>query len=418
MIQSSVPYTPGHAVGEYYGYPIYTTSTYLQPGRTYRFSFKVLMVNGVGDKYGLSILTGLAADKRYWVTDFLNPIRQALGPNYVYTYEYTVPSAFTSALPVYLCAINKFGGSPGTPSVTVVIDDLKIELLGQFTRAPLQGCTLDAAINAILIQHQGEDSSVYSSADAQAIQNNTIVPVTYPYGYIFGLRYVEPPNVVNAMQEALDVFGAVMFEDENNQIRFRVLTDPALGTPVALFNESNVDADSVSIRADDAPGLTTLFGARPNCDPNADNDFVSDPAIVTPATKAALMGECQFSVTATTQPAQEYAAARGAPRFNTRFDDQTQCLTEGNRVNGIWSQRYIDGGLSGLSSGKRRIVTFTALFEGLTLGAGPSVQPQQLYYNDVVTVDLPKLGLDAVPGAVISTELFPFAGKITLEVMV
>jgi hypothetical protein len=365
-------------------------------------------------------MTGLADDPRYWVTDFREPVTIPGGrppPNSVFTYEYTVPSTVGTALPIYLCVISQFGGgAPSTPSCTVVIDDLKVELLGQFTRAPLSGVTLDDAMNAILVQHQGEDTSVYSSADAQALQNATVVPVTYPQGYVFGLRYTEPPNVCDAMQTALDTFGAVMFEDADNQIRFRRLTDPALGTPVVQFDTSNVDPDSISIRPDEALGLTTKFWARPNCDPNADNDFVSDRAIVTPATKEALMGLGQYNVESTVNPAAEYAAAKGAPRFLTRFDDPTQCLTEGNRVNSIWAQKDINGVLS---SGKKRIVTLTAFFENLSLGVSPLVvQPQQLYYNDVALINLPKHGLTNVQGAVISTELFPFAGKITVEVLI
>jgi hypothetical protein len=428
MIQSNVPYTPGHAVGEWYGYPVYTSSTYLQPGRTYRFSFKILNCLGqFPENYGLAILTGLADDKRYWVTDYRQPLHApASAPAYrfTYVYEYTVPASFP-ALPIYLCAISKFGGaSPSTAGVNIVIDDLRVELLGQFTRAPLSTVTLDGAMNAILVQHQGEDDNVYSSADAQAIQSATIgtggdTGLAIDEGYVWGLRYTEPPNVVNAMQTALDQFGAVMFEDEDNQIRFRRLTDPADGTPVAQFDESNVDPDSISIVADEALGLTTLFGARPNCDPNAENDFVSDPGIVTPATRAALMGPAQYNITATVKPAQEYAAAEGAPRFITRLDSPTQCLAEGNRNVSIWSQKYADGGLSGLSSGKRRLVTFTAFFDGMTLGVAPyTTQPHQLYYNDVVLLNLPDVGLDNVQGAVLSTELFPFAGKITIEALV
>jgi hypothetical protein len=372
---------------------------------------------GTSSSYGLAIMTGFADDPRYWITDFRSPVSITFGQAQTFTYEYTVPSTLSTALPIYLSVISQFGGTaPTTASCTVVIDDLKVELLGQFERAPLRGCSLDAAMNAILVQHQGEDSSVYSSSDAQAIQSATVTPVTYPEGYIFGLRYTEPPNVCDAMQTALDQFGAVMFEDAQNVIRFRRLTDPSTGTPVVQFDTSNVDPDSISIRPDEALGLTTKFWARPNCDPNAENDFVSDTAIVTPATKAALMGPGQFNVEATVSLAAEYAAAQGAPRFLTRLDDPTQCLAEGNRVGGIWAQKRVNGTLT---NGKRRIVTLTAFFEGLSLGVGSLVvQPQQLYYNDVALINLPKHGLTNVQGAVISTELFPFAGKITVEVLV
>jgi hypothetical protein len=420
QITSFVPYIPNHAVGEYYGYPVATTSVYLQPGRTYRFSFRLLAAISSNPDAGLAILTGLADDPRYWVTDFRQPLTTVAGTppqSFLYTYEYTVPSTFT-ALPIYICAISKVGGGapPTAQGVFVVIDDLKVELLGQFVQAPLATVTLDAAMKNMLVTHQGEPASIYSSADAQAIQNGTIVPVQYPYGYIWGVRFNEAPNVVDAMQTALDVFGAVMFEDATNTIRFRVLTDPTLGTPVVQFDTSNVDPNSLSIRADDAPCLTTFYSARPNCDPNQESDFVSDTGIVTPATRAALMGPGQYNITSTVQPAAQYAHAKGAPRFNTRHDDPTLCLKEANRVVSIWSQQYVNGTLS---NGKRRIVTLTAFFDGLSLGVSPLVvQPQNLFYNDVALINLPRLGLANVQGAVISTELFPFAGKITVEVLI
>lgn len=420
MIQSQVPYTPTATFGVYYGYPLISTATYLQPGRTYRFSFKLLACIGSGNKMGFAIMTGLNDDPRYWVTDYHNPLTVPQGQpptDYVWTYEYTVPANFTGGLPIYLCAISQFtGAAPTTLSCTVVIDDLKIEQLGQFLQAPLATATLDGAFKNILVTHQGESPLVYSSADAQAIQNATIVPVTYPYGYIWGMRFTEAPNVFNALQTACDVFGAIMAEDAFNVIRLRVLSAPALGTPVVQFDKSNVDPDSVSIVADDAPSLTTKFSARPNCDPNQDGDFVSDRGIVTLATKAALMGAGQYNITSTVKPAAEYSAADGAPRFNTRHDDPALCLKEGNRVVSIWSQQYANGVLS---NGKRRKVTLTALFDGLSLGVSPLVvQPQNLFYNDVALINLPELGLNNVQGAILSTELFPFAGKITVEVLI
>jgi hypothetical protein len=412
---SSVPLNPV-GVGYYFGYPITHSTFTFQPGRSYRVSFTILGITGSEPgQYGFQIVAGATTNSAYAVSDFL----KITG---TFAYEFTVPQA-AGALPLILWLISQTGGTPPVGAAVVDIDDVKVEQLGQFERAPLQGCNLTSVFGEILTNHQGELTSIYSSTDTDAVHATTVVPVTYPYGYIWGLRFTEPPNVADALQLACDQYGAVLFEDASNVIRTRILTDPATGTPVALFDTTNVDPDSVTIVADNAPSLTTLGGARPNCDPNADNDFVSDTAIVTPATKEALKGTSQFEFSATVQPAQEYLSAQGAPRFHMRHDDQSLALTELNRVVSIWGQKYINGALQ---NGKRRIVTFTAEFDGLSIGAGTSgtggaiagVAPHQIYYNDVVQINLPKLGLNYVNGAVIATELFPFAGKITLDVLI
>lgn len=421
-ITSRVPYAPQAANPYYFGYPLKTTANYLLPGRTYNISFQLqaCLGNSVSAGYGLALLTGLVRDARYWITDFAHPLnfpQVGVNGNVTYSYQYTVPATFPSALPIYICVVSRAnGGVPSTPqeAAVVVIDNLHVQLLGQYNATPMIGASLNNFMGALFNTRCGEPG-IFSAPDCNSID----VASSYATGsrYQLGRRWNDQPNVMDAMQEWLDNYCAVAFTDETNKVRVRRFIAPELGTPVALFNSSNIDltnAENFSLVPDQIPGLTNQIGARRNCDPMVDSDFVSDDIVIPRGQREQFKRISQFPLTSAVTLAAEYQFALGQFRFESLFDDPAQAIAELNRVMAIWKPQ-IDA--SGNVTTKRSRVTFKANYSDLVLGAGPSVAPQSLYPLDCITIDLPSKGLNAVPATIMSIQVFPFSRRCEIEAM-
>jgi len=412
VISSTVPYAPV-GVGYYYGYPLLYNTTILLPGRTYRISFALLAATGDWrENFGFAIIAGAADDPRYWITPYRAPLKT---PG-VYAYDFTIPPN-VGALPFILYCISKFGGIAPNGSATVTIDDLKVELLGQYANAQLLGGTLDGMLKDVFVKHHNVPATVFSSADAQALQ---AIGATsdFPGGYVWGVHKFDPPNTADLIREVMDIWCGDAYEDEFNVIRLDRLIAPEDGTPIALIDDTVIDLDdptAFSMTNDPAKALTLLFGARRNNDPNDAGTLVSvDSPLVDAVRRQQLSETSQFHVDATVKPANEYTFARGNPRFHTLFDDPTQCLAEGNRVVGMFSERLFQGALL---SGKRALVSVKCKYSGLAFGAGPTCQPQKVYPFKVVTLSSAKFKISK-PGVVLVTELAPFVRRLSLELLV
>jgi hypothetical protein len=412
VITSTVPYAPV-AVGYYYGYPLQYGTTIMLPGRTYRVSFTLLAATGDWrENFGFAIIAGAADDPRYWITPFRAPLKT---PG-VYAYEFTIPQNF-GALPFFLYCISKFGGIAPNGSASVTIDDLKVELLGQYQNAPIFGGSLDGFCREVFVKHFNAPASTWSSADAVALQ---AIGTTsdFPGGYNWGIRKFDPPNGADLLQEVLDLWGGAPYEDEFNVIRMDRLIAPEDGTSIALIDDTVLDLDdpsAFSMTNDPAKALTILFGARRNNDPNDEGTLVSaDSPLVDPARRQALSETSQYHVEATVKPANEYTFARGNPRFHTLFDDPTQCASEGNRIVRIFSERLFQGALL---SGKRSLVSIKCKYQGLVFGAGPTCQPQKVYPLKVVTLSSAKFKITKL-AVVLVTDHAMFARRLSLELLV
>jgi hypothetical protein len=427
-ITSRVPYNPGAIVGGYYGYPVPLATAILQPGRTYRITLKIKQSTGatVGGTYGFAMLTSLVDDSRYWITPFHDFLTWTSGGGLnTYTYQYTVPSTLTAPLPIYLClasAIDDLAGAPTSNIASISLDDVVVELLGQFTSAPLVGMTLTQAFTEILVVRCDEPAGIFSLADTQAIDAAT--------GILIGLEYDEQPNVLKMLQDAADAYGAVVFEDENGVIRVRRFIDPRYGTPVAKFDRSRINGDEKAtlVLADNAIGLTTSLGCRPNQVPfsgagdfKTTSDFVTDEA-VSLSQREAWSAEAQIEFESNVWPAQEYAFANGAKRFVLPIDDPEMAIPEGNRVLRMFAPDapglptppgQIGSQLSGTTAGKGKLIQFEANYNNDgTVGGELTIAPQRLYPCDVIIFHEPSLGFINTPVAVLSTSNFFVDGRL------
>ncbi len=423
QITSNVPYNTA-TTPNLLGYPVLLNSTPLLPGRTYRFSFRIVSGIGAtvgGGMYGLQLLAGYTTDPRYAITPpglFLSYAQSGTGGNNIYSWQYTVPASLTSNLGIYLCVSSVVGtvSVPTSNQAIIVIDDLQVELVGQFVSAPLTGMTMTQAFTEVLVKRAGEAAAIFSSVDTAAIDAAT--------GILIGLRYEEQPNILQMLQDICDAFGAVCFEDENGIIRVRRMTDPRLGTPIAAFDTSCINGDDKSfiVSSDNAQGLTTSFGCRPNQTPfSGTGDFVTDLELVGIGQRDAWQRPCQINFESAVRPAQEYAHAVGAARRILPIDDPDKASAEANRVMRLFAPDTPGlptppgqiGTASSSAAGKGKFVQFEAFYDS-ALGIGPSVQPQQLYPCDVVTLTVPSKGFNATPLSVMSTEHFPADNRIVI----
>lgn len=404
--------------GSYLGYPVLLDTAPLQPGRTYRITFSLLYSLGTPDPYGneghgFFILTKMSRDKRYWVTPHLDPLRVPLAGGRQFTFLYTVPPTELSALGLYLCCASGTNSQtpPTTAGATCVIDDLRVQLLGQYVALPLDGMTLTEAFREILVRRAGEPEGIFSAADTQAIDDET--------GIRIGARWTEQPSSIRAMlQEIADTYGAVLYTDRYNVIRVRRFRDaerPGV-TPVA-----DVKAMIDRIDPDEAPYLTTSFGARRNCEPFAPGDFVTDTAGVPPTQREAWSTLSQFHFTTSARPSSEYSFAIGGPWFHLLCDELAPARALAEEIVGMYAPRRVsDQGLAATApeqrlSGKRKRARFTVLHGGDTMGSQYTIDPCDLAYGDVIEVTMP-IGTDITTTttramSVEEWEIYPFAGK-------
>lgn len=371
-------------------------------GRSYRITFRLVAavandptIGGPGNRGGFMLRTALSNDPRDAVTSHGVAIQTpSLSTGVVYSIDFTAPLG--DPRPVYLIAVASSGltAGSGTGICYIDIENVKIELLGQFVSLPLDSIGPTALMQDILVDIEGEDPSVFSSADTDAIFAAA--------GFGIGIRREDTPNLLDLMTEIADQYGAVLFTDELGQIRMRRFLMPEdAGAIVASFSRANVDLKSVRIYPAEAPGLTTQFWCRPNCTPFADGDLVSDTDVVTPAMRAAFKDVGQFSFSTSAQTAREYIRRVDAQRRLLLVDDLAPAKAEAERVVAQMAR-------------KRMVCEFVATFERMTLGLGPTVKPHQLYPVDKILVDLPEFDLPSTLMRVIDTAPQSLGGKITI----
>ena len=380
----------------------------LEAGSSYRISFKLERYSGsqstnttgvgfilrsdiTGPIYGAGAISG-----RY-------PLTAPQFGSQPYTFVYTVPPGADRK--VYALAI----GDPTRDDIFIGFSSLKIEKLGEYVEAPVTGITLADYFTEILKNRAGEESTVWDSTDLEAIDAAT--------GYLFGVHFDDQPNILEALRMPLDSFCATMFTDADGVIRTRRLTDPAEGSVVADFDETNVDRP-VRISVDSAQQLTTLIGARRNWSVFGDADFVSDELVVPLDVRERYKRTSQFQQTSSVNPAGQYSHAIGAPVFDSLLDDADDAQTEIDRVVSLYAWHLNADG--SVHNGKRRFVRFTARFDDqASVGAATKIAARDLLIGDVVSLSYPGNGdtpkFDDTRLFVSSVELFPFAQKITIE---
>lgn len=393
---------PWYPAGSKFGDYLELDTAPLIPGRSYRLTYRLVaavssepLQGGPGRRGGLMLRTALNDDPLDAITTHAVAIQSPSGPATNRAIDFTVPPG-GSPRSLFIIATASSGSSAGSATGIGYIDmsDIRVELLGQFVSLPLESVSPTDLFTDILVEIEGEDPSVFSSDDLDAIFAAA--------GYGIGIRKEDTPNISEMLVEILDQYGAVPFEDEFGVIRARTFLMPEdPGDIVATFSRANVDLKSVRIFPITAPGLTTQFEYRQNCTPFADGDLVSDTDLVTPAMRAAYKGRGQFQFSASVQPAQEYAKRIGAARRLLLVDDGVAARSAAERV---VAQMTV----------KRMACEFTATFQGMKLGLGPTVKPQQLYPVDKILVDLPELGLPATTMRVLERAPRVLGGLITI----
>ena len=396
---SSVPYNPVGSNDFYYGYWIKYPGI-LDPGASYRLTLNLRLVIGGNAtpqfKYGLAALWDLSPFPAAWITPYKEPLTVPLGQNQTLTFGFTIPRSVTSNKDLYLTAIPYFSGTAPSP-INVLADfkSVKLERLGEYVIAPLDGITVKDAFTEILVNREKEDPSIFSAADCEAIDAET--------GYRLGFRYTDVPNVLQVLQDIADQVGAAIFTDAQGVIRIRRLTDPRKGTPSFALSEANVVSASVRQYSDDGKSFTTLVWARPNCEPFGAGDFVTDTVLVPAEVRARYQGPAQYSIQSTVNVAHQYEASKSASRKLLRIDDPGQAQDEINR---IARDLFID---------KAIYLSVDVLFDGNSVGlADLKKLAHEIYYGDIAEVSLAALGLSETPAVVTATELFPAQGRINL----
>ena len=396
IITARTWYPPSSQYGDY----LVTNTDPLLAGRSYRLTLSTVVIGfsppilgGNGVTGGFMVRTALSDDPADAVTAHGVPVTVPSGYRNTFSIEFTVPLGASRDL--YLMAIASSGFTDGSANGNGSVEffGVKLELLGQYIDLPLQGITCLDAFTEILVNRAGADPSVFSADDCAAVDGQA--------GYTIGLRWEDPPNILDALTEIADAFGAIVFTDQFGVIRVRRWESPDTGDVIAAFDRSCIDPDSIRIYDDDAPGLTNLFAGKPNCTPFGASDFVSDTDTVSAATRAAYQAPAQFFFTASERPAQQYIGAVGAGRRILPIDDNDAARAEGNRVNGMFEV-------------KRKWVQFDVLFEGHMIGVGTQVSVEQLLPADLVTLDIPELGLNVQRVRVRAPQPYPLGGKLTI----
>lgn len=386
-------YTPWVSNSVYMGEWVKVGGAPLLAGRSYRLSLRLTQATswpsgGSAPPGGLMVRMGDGTGPSNLPADAISAhgvaIAQAdVGGGRVYTFDFRVPVGADRSLYLIAACPNYLNGIS-----YVAVRDLRVELLGQYIDLPMDGISVEDAFTEILVERAGEDAAIFNAADCAALD---------ALGYVTGFRWEDAPNILDALSDIADTYGAVLYTDAAGVIR---VTRLVKGTPVARFDAGSVQDGTVRIAADPAAGLTTAFAGRPNCTPFGDADFVTDTAIVTPARKAALTSDAQILLSAGTGVAGEYSAAIGAERKILRIDDRASLVAEASAVVAQHAER-------------RQIVTFTALFDGDELVSG--LAPEDVKIGDTVTLHLPDRGLDEADMVVLGTSLAPANG--TLEIV-
>ena len=272
----------------------------------------------------------------------------------------------------------------------------------------MQGITFQDYVREILGVRMGENPNVWSASDLAAIDAAA--------GYTFGRYFSEAPNAIDAIQEPLDSVCAGMFEDADGVIRFTRFIDPRLGTPTFDLTPAVVQRP-ISIKASNASYLTTRIGVRRNWSPHTDSDYVTDDVGVGIEERERLKRRSQFELSSTVTPSGHYSAAIDAPIFDSLLDERAHGQTEIDRVNQMFSPQVYPGG--GVSTGKRLELKLIVLFDDIaTFGVTMTTSVRNVLPGSVGLLTYPDRDFDRVPFFVLGTELWPFAGKMELEVFV
>ncbi|MBA8886167.1 hypothetical protein FHW12_000358 [Dokdonella fugitiva] len=413
-LKTIVPWYPEHPTTPKYGDWIKVTTPPLLAGRSYRLKIGILTAQSdpplVGSSHrtgGLMLRTDLSNDP----LDAVSAHGVAISTNgqgsngfgYFQTFDFTVPTGGGSKS-LYIIGTASSGSTAGSATGIGLIEvhEVSIELLGQFQSLPLADILPKDAVHDILVEIEGEDPGIYSATDLDALATETGQAT-----HGVSLRYEDTPNVRDVLQDIVDQYGAIMFEDEFGVIRFkrwRMPDSPLAPPPVARFTYANVNVDTLAIDPVAADGFTTQFWSRPNCEPFADGDFVSDTTLVTAAIRNAYTGEGQYQFSSTLAPAQEYLKRSGNGRRMIRVDN-------------LAAARHETDNVCGQMQVKRMAVTFDALYDGGgdSIGDGIAVAPQQLYPGDVVILHLPDHGFDEKAVTVGDTALYDADGKLQIK---
>lgn len=432
VLTSATVFNPS---GSNYGDQLSTATAILQPGVTYRLTFSFFTNVSCpayftgGMQGGLMVATALSTNSLDYITGITTPLTAPTFQSQNYALEFTIPAG--AARKLYFLAVPSAGNAPnnanGTTAVTLF--NVKIEQLGQFVAQPLSAISMTDYFTEILVNRAGEASTIFSSTDTNAlavrdvaVTDTTVTPnITYAAGTLipFGCHFDQPPNILDALRMALDSFCACLFTDNTGTLRAKRLTDPSnpIGRTIkCAFTTDNMQRP-ITVQGDGATNITTLLGARRNWSQSSDSDFVTDQAIVSQDRKARYMRPSQYQVTSSQTPAGQYSFAIGAPIFDSVIDIPNDAQVEIDRVVGIWSPTIYSDGTT--ATGKRRIVKFTAFWDDPNaIGIGTTCAVTAIGFGDIVSLTYASHGFSATPGAVLAWEIFPFAQKIILTVLV
>jgi len=420
---TDVAYNPSSSGGgPTFGGVFEVKAAQLAAGQTYRVTFALNQVTvsppslSNGRPGGVILTTKLSVNPSDYITGMLTPLTSPLYSDQAYSFEFSIPVG-SAPRNLYFILAPASGSTIGSANggCTAIIADLKIELVGQFVEQPIVSMPLDNYYTEILVNRAGEDPSIFNAMEAAALYqraDGTLIP--------FGVHFDNPPNILDALRIPVNSKGGVIFTDSVGTIRTRQLVNPSdpanLGTIKAAFTPDNI-MRPISIDEDQATALTTLVGARRNCSVFTSSDFVTDQALVPQDEKTRYSRTSQFWINSTNVPASQYSFAISAPIFDTVLDLPSDAQDEIDRVVGIWSPQIFTDGT--FTTGKRRLVTFTAFFDDpAAVGIGTTAALTDLQYGDIISFDYPRHGFNNVLAVIVAWELFPFAQKIILTVMV
>lgn len=393
-LTSTKPWSPDILIGTppaySYGDVLATDNAPLLGGRAYRLIMRVPNVYAEEPaqgkmRGGLIVRTALSNKAEDAVTPHGIPISIAVDYRQDLVIDFRVPAGPNREL--YFCAVPSAGEAAGTGkgSGGFEILDVRLQLLGQYEDAPpLDGIGIGDCYREVLVNRMGEDASVFNSFDALALDAG--------FGFKIGVRYEDTPNVLDVLTEVADQYGAMVFTDEQGQVRLRALHDG--GAPVAKFTRANVNISSIRDYPDPAHELTTQWACRPNCTPFGDGDFVTDATTVTPSIREQYVGKSQFRVDANVQLAQQHSAAYGAGRRHTRLDDKRATQIATNFVASMYSS-------------PRRMCAFDAYYDDETVGVELEIPAQKLYPCDTILMDIPEKGYEEKEMKLLAVSHYP-----------
>ncbi len=217
----------------------------------------------------------------------------------------------------------------------------------------LTGTNLQTALQTLIETEGGKSPSVWSSADAAAIDTAA--------GYTsLGNYYDQAITIRNSCQPFLDSYAADFFIDRNGVVRIFRLVDPGTITSSGTIAENvilgpvsggSVEAgltigstqnSMIAMSQDRAPGLTTKAGARFNQSKSSMGDFGSTSLADCPnTTRYLLTQDFQAIASSGAQLSNSYRVAQQAAPLRTCFDSVTEAQTEIDRVCALYTdQRF------------------------------------------------------------------------------